>query len=153
MTEANQLLQTLGMLPNILLVITNLIKNNSDSIEVVSNTVTTVLKEFENDIPIEKIDLVDINGKRVIVEDSKYKTFITNFVNVFTSIYNKLPVEQKALFVLSAINVIRNEIPSIKRLAEANSHVEPEKTLIRIIKNAVDIKNKNYRNNTSITHK
>jgi hypothetical protein len=153
MKEIDPLIETLGLLPSVILVVTNIIKNNKEAIDPVVDTVALTLKEFKKDIPEEKIELTDIYGNKVVVTEPKYKLFVSTFITLFTLLYTRLPASQKALFVLSIINLIRNEIPNIKKTAESNIHVDIEKTLIRIIKNSIDIKNKNYRNNTNIINK
>jgi hypothetical protein len=133
------LLEFIGILPSVVLVLTNIVKNNKDASILIGDTVLKVVNEFSREIPDESISLININGVLVKSVDNKYKKLLTRFAAEFYSSYSLLPTHQKAIFSLTVINVLKNEIPNIKNSAEANSYVEIEKTLIRIIKNGLEI--------------
>jgi hypothetical protein len=135
----SNLLEFLGILPSVVLVLTNIIKNNKDASILIGDIILKVVNEFSKEIPDESITLLNIHGVKVKVDDDKYKKLLLRFSEEFYTSYSSLAPHQKALFSLTVINILRNEIPGIKSAAEANSFVDIEKTLIRIIKNGMEI--------------
>lgn len=111
------LLKIVNLLPNVLLVLGNLIKNNNTAIITALNFVKLFVK------------LQD--------EDKETKNFIEKFLKIFLKSASMTSTLDKAVIILAFTDIIKNEIPKIFIEAEKTNFIDKEKVFLRIIDNAV----------------
>ena len=130
------LLHTLNIIPHLLFVIVNIVKDKKYAI---IPTVSFIKNFIENNYHVIKND----SSNPGLVEKSK--KFVTKFAEVFLIAYSKTALIDKGLILIAFIDILTNEIPNILPQANNIKYVEPTKIFTRILINAKEI-DKEYNN-------
>lgn len=123
------LLHTLNIVPHILFVIVNIVKNNKFAI------IPTI--SFINNFIDSNYNEIESNANLNTVEKSK--KFVKKFSEMFLIAYSKTALIDKGLILLAFVDIVSNEIPGILREANKIKFVDPTKIFTRILLNAKDI--------------
>lgn len=123
-------LQTLNIIPHILFVIVNIVKDKKYAIV----PTASFIKNFvDNNLK----DITEVSENKSLVEKSK--KFLIKFADLFLIAYSKTPLIDKGLIFLAFIDIVTNEIPNILKNANAIKYVEPSKIFTKILMGAKDI--------------
>jgi hypothetical protein len=124
------LIQTLNIIPHIIFVIVNIVKDKKYAI---LPTVSFIKNFIDNNYETIKNN----TDSPSLIEKSK--KFLIKFSEVFLIAYSKTALIDKGLIMLAFVDIVSNEIPNILKQANSIKFIEPSKIFTRILLNAKEI--------------